>query len=240
MPEHSTRPAHPAAKAPLTLRRCLLVAGVVASLAANAYLAWQLNTAADGPLFMRQSPVDRIEVIRTNGGLLQVSTIRAPETFEATRDHVLLGVPVGKTTTQIRVPATYQYHVELAPEWKITVRGKSFIVIAPRVKPTLPVAFDTARMEKLTSGTWSLLTGAAELDQLQKSITHSLAQKAVSPQLIQLQREEARKTVTEFVTKWVLEQKRWAPSAPYTVHVFFADEPIEALAAAPPPRIEEQ
>ena len=56
----------------------------------------------------------------------------------------MLGVPVGQTTSQIRVTAVYSYHVELAPEWKVTLRDKTFIVIAPRVKPTLPVAIDTA------------------------------------------------------------------------------------------------
>ena len=107
--------------------------------------------------------------------------------------------------------------------------------LAPRVKPTLPVAIDTAKLEKLTSGTWSLLTGQSELDQLQKSITQSLAQKAATPLFIQLQREAARKTVTEFVTRWVVEQRGSSPATGYTVRVFFADEPIEALGSAPLP-----
>ena len=171
--------------------------------------------------------------MRTNGGLLQVSTVRSPELFQTTQEHTIFAVHVGKTTSQIRVPATFHYHVELAPEWKITVGDNTFIVIAPRVKPTLPVAIDTAKLEKLTSGTWSLLTGTSELDQLQKSITQSLAQKAATPLFIQLQREAARKTVTEFVTKWVLEQRGSKPATGYTVRVFFADEPIEVLGSSP-------
>ena len=204
----------------------------LASLAANVYLALQLKPTWFGSS-LASSP-DRIEVIRTPGGLLQVSTIRSSEVFQATRDHTIFSMPVGQTTSQIRVPATFHYHIELAPEWKITVRGKAIIVIAPRVKPTLPVAINTARLEKLTSGAWSLFTGRAELDELQKSITQSLAEKAASTQFIQLQREAARKTVTEFVAKWVLEQKRLAPSAGYAVQVFFADEPIEVLGSKPP------
>lgn len=219
----------------MKLQRFLLVMVVITSLGANAYFVLQRMTGAQGRTSVTHSALDQIEVMRTNGGLLQVSTIRSPELFQATQDHTIFGVHVGKTTSRIRVPATFHYHVELAPEWKITVRDKTFIVIAPRVKPTLPVAIDTAKLEKLTSGTWSLLTGHSELDQLQKSITQSLAQKAVTPLFIQFQRETARKTVTEFVTKWVLEQRGSPPATGYTIRVFFADEPIEVLGSAPLP-----
>ena len=216
----------------MTLQKFLVATAVVASVLANVYLALQLKPQWLGGALA--SSADRIEVIRTSGGLLQVSTIRSPEAFQATQGHTLYGVPVGQTTSQIRVPATFHYHIELAPEWKITVRGKAITVIAPRVKPTLPVAIDTARLEKQASGAWSLFTGASELDKLQKSITQSLGEKAATPQFINLQREAARKTVTEFVAKWVLEQKGWKASAGYTVQVFFADEPIEVLGSEPP------
>lgn len=221
----------------MKLQRFLLVVGVIASLGANAYFVLQRMTGAQDRTSLTHSALDQIEVMRTNGGLLQVSTIRSPELFQSTQDHTIFGIHVGKTTSQIRVPATFHYHVELAPEWKITVRNNTFIVIAPRVKPTLPVAIDTAKLEKLTSGTWSLLTGTSELDQLQKSITQSLAQKAAAPLFIQLQREAARKTVAEFVTQWVVEQRSGPPATGYTVRVFFADEPIEVLGSAPPPLV---
>jgi hypothetical protein len=188
-----------------------------------------------------QAPaLDQVEVIRTKGGLLAVSTIKAPESFHATADHTILGVPVGQTTSQIRVQAVYSYHVELAPEWKVTLRDKTLIVIAPRVKPTLPVAIDTARLERYVSGAWSVFTGPAELDRLQRSISQALAAKAALPSYIQFQREAARATVTEFVGKWMLGQERFKAGADYKVRVFFADEPIEALGSAPPPFVKEQ
>lgn len=212
---------------------------VLASVAANLYFF--LRDSGEHRRVVTQSPAaDQFEVIRTKGGLLAVSTIKAPEFFQATADHQVLGVPVGQTTSQIRVSALYSYHVELAPEWKVTLRDKTFIVIAPRVKPTLPVAIDTAKLERYASGTWSLFTGAGELDRLQSSISASLAKKATLPSYIQFQREAARTTVTEFVTKWLLGQQRWQPASDYKVQVFFADEPIEALGAAPPPFVREQ
>ena len=66
--------------------------------------------------------------------------------------------------SRIRVPAHYRYHVELAPEWRVTVQpGGGVRVIAPRVRPTLPVAIDTARIEKESRGLWSLFTGPDQL-----------------------------------------------------------------------------
>ena len=213
---------------------------LVASLAANLVWLSRLWGEPARRTATQSAAIDQFEVIRTKGGLLAVSTIKAPELFQATADHTVLGVPVGQTTSQIRVRAVYGYHVELAPEWKVTVRDKTLIVIAPRVKPTLPVAIDTARLERYASGTWSMVTGAGELDRLQHSISQSLASKASLPSYIQFQREAARITVTEFVTKWMLGQERFKAAGDYKVRVFFADEPIEALGSAPPPLVKEQ
>ena len=213
---------------------------VVCSLIANAIWLSGLWGEPARRTTTQSAAIDQFEVIRTKGGLLAVSTIKAPELFQATAEHTVLGVPVGQTTSQIRVQAVYGYHVELAPEWKVTLRDKQLIVIAPRVKPTLPVAIDTARLERFASGAWSVFTGAAELDRLQRSISQSLATKAALPSYIQFQREAARTTVTEFVRKWMLGQERFKSAGDYQVRVFFADEPIEALGSAPPPFVKDQ
>ena len=42
-----------------------------------------------------------------------------------------------------------------------------------------------------------------------REITGRLAQKAASPAYLALQREDARKTVTEFVEKWLVTQESW-------------------------------
>jgi hypothetical protein len=176
------------------------------------------------------APVDRIEVIRTKGGLLQVSTLKAPEMFQATKDHRFFGVSIGKTTTHIQVPAFYHYHIELAPEWKVTVRDNMFIVVAPKVKPTLPIAVDMARLQGFSSGSWSILTGQKELDILQRSITKTLETKASTPSYINIQREVARKTVEEFVEKWLINQGKWeSKKSNNAIKVFFEDESIGSM-----------
>lgn len=177
---------------------------------------------------------DRVEVIRTKAGLLQISTLKSAETFKASKDHEIFGlISLGSTVTQIRVPAVFNYHIELAPELKVIVRDKTFIVVAPPVKPTLPVAIDTARLQRFSSGMWSFITGTSELDLMQRSITQTLSVKASTPSYIQYQREAARKTVGEFVEKWLITQGKWDAKHADTIKVFFADEPIGSMGQIP-------
>jgi hypothetical protein len=171
-------------------------------------------------------------VMQTPGGLLEVSTITAEERFENTSNHTILGVPIAKTIAQIRVPTVYRYHIQLAKEWKFVESGGSLIVIAPPVQPSLPVAIDTSKLESFSAGLWSPFTGTGAISSLQRSITPELEKKARTDSLITLQRESARKTVTEFVQKWVIQQPQWPAARRPLVIVFFADEPL-GLKAAP-------
>lgn len=211
-----------------------VVVAVVLSVLLNIWLVQKLWHHDETPV-VHTVVTDAPVVMRTNGGLLEVSTITSPERFESTIDHTILGVPVATTVTTIRVPATYRYHIELAPEWKILLRDKTFIVVAPAVKPSLPVAIDTAKLEAQSLGVWSLFTGHDEIAQLQRSITQALADKAASAAYIQMQRESARATVKEFVAKWLITQQQWKASAGFPIKVFFSDEPIQALGSIPPP-----
>ena len=217
----------------MNFRYSLVGLVLVASVGANAFLAWRSARTVRQVEVQLASP-DQVEIIRTPGGLLQVSTIRSPETFQATTDHKFLGIDLGRTTTQIRVPATFDYHIELAPEWRVSVRGDGVLVIAPPIRPTLPVAIDTARLEKFSSGTWSLFTGPGELEALERSITQTLAIKAGTPSYLAFQREAARQTVQEFVAKWLLTQERFRTLPKRSIRVFFADEPISAMSEVSP------
>jgi hypothetical protein len=210
---------------------------LAASLAGNAYF-----------LFADRSPHPPVQtyreqervIVRTKGGLLEVSTIKSPEVFEASREHTIFGIPIGKTVTRIRVPAVYRYHVDLAPEWRVLLRKNAFIVVAPSVKPALPVAVDLGRLQQEASGTWSVFTGTAQLKALQSSITRELNAKASTRSYIEFQREAARQTVKEFVAKWLITQKEWNKYRDYPIHVYFADDPISALKTAPPPIVESE
>lgn len=210
-----------------------VVSGLVVaiSLGANGYFLWRDRDPRAHPPRSSDVPV----VIHVKGGLLEVSRIEASEEFRSTQDHEILGIPLGRTVARVRVPAVYRYHVELAPDWKVLLKDKTFVVISPPVKPSLPVAIDTGRLEAEVSGVWAPFAGPAVLGALQKSITASLDAKARSPAQVQLQREVARQTLQEFVAKWLVTQERWKAASAYPIRVFFADEPIQALGAMPQP-----
>ena len=107
-----------------------------------------------------------------------------------------------------------------------------FTVVAPAVKPSLPVAVDFAGMQKDMAGAWILLpfTSTRDLDTLERSITARLAQKAKSRDYIDRQREDARETVREFARKWLVEQTRWKRAEYEDIRVLFADEPAGSIA----------
>ena len=174
---------------------------------------------------------EEIMVMRTRGGLLEVSRIHATETFDTKFIHTLVGIPVGETVPRIRVPVVYRYHIELAPEWNVLRTGAEFTVVAPPVQPSLPVAVDLGRMEKEASGTWVLLpfTETDALDVLERELTAKLADRAVMPAYIQLQREHARQTVKEFVSKWLVTQAKWESESRSDIRVYFADETIGSV-----------
>jgi hypothetical protein len=103
-----------------------------------------------------------------------------------------------------------------------------FTVVAPPVKPSLPVAVDLAKMEKDVGGSWALVpfNEDEDLDVLECEITAKLAEKAGSPVYLQLQREHARRTVSEFVKKWLVTQTPWTSGSSSSIRAFFADERI--------------
>lgn len=208
-------------------RGTIIGVALVASLAGNAYLLRGALSDKDSQVVIVR-PVDQPLVYRTKGGLLEVSAVRAEEEFQTDKNHTLFGIPLGQTVAKISVPAYYRYHIELAPEWKILVKDNAFIVVAPAVKPALPVAIDTGKMKAQSSGTWSWFTGPSIQGQLLKSITASLDVRATDAKYIELQRETARKTVAEFVQKWLITQERWKASTNRQIVVLFADEPIKS------------
>ncbi len=176
-------------------------------------------------------PLDsELLVMPTKGLLLEVSTIRATETVEDNYLVHVMGVNVGKNVLSIRVPAVYRYHIDLAPEWKISRNGDLFTLVVPAVSPSLPVAVDLSRIEKRESGGWStVITGPEQMDEVERTITKRLTSRAVNPTYIQMQREIARAKVVEFVRRWLIEQPQWKSATDPQIRVLFADESIAAL-----------
>lgn len=204
--------------------KIIISALVIFSVALNSFFAYRLWLSPDD-MQTPQTPRGMV-VMRTPGGLLEVSSITAEERFDSAADFKVLGVPVGNTVAQIKVPAVYRYHIPLAKDWTFRLTGDVLVVVAPKVRPSLPVAIDTGMLQSFSSGLWSPINGQAAINALQRSITGTLNIKAATPQHMLLQRESARQTVSEFVQKWMVQQARWKGIKAPTVLIFFEDEPL--------------
>lgn len=167
-----------------------------------------------------------LSVKPNRGNILEIATAGATETFSRTKNLTLFDrvLPGSTSVFEISVPATYRYHIDLDGEWKLTTDGTRVIVRAPRVVPSLPVAFDTAGMKKMTSAGWARWDLQENLDALEGEITARLAERASDPESIAKVRDEARLAVARFVRTWLLSRNAWGGQGFEEIVVFFEGE----------------
>jgi hypothetical protein len=163
-------------------------------------------------------------VMRTPGGLLEIATVTVHERFKRTDTKEFWGIPLGTTVSIIQVPVVYRYHIEMAKEWPIQLNGHTAVVRAGEVKPSLPPAIDTSRMEKYTQSGWARFNKDENLALLEKSITPELQARAHNAGIRQLAVDAGRQTVREFVTTWLLKEQGWKRDADHKVVVLFPGE----------------
>ena len=163
-------------------------------------------------------------VMRTEGGLLEVATVRVLERFKRSDTKDVIWIDLGTTVSEIQAEATYRFHIELQKEWPLVVRGKTCIVRAGELKPSLPVALNTASMEKNTTSGWARFNKAENLEALEKSLTPELEARAKSGRYQQLAMDAGRKTVAEFVKTWLVKENRWRLEPGTKIIVLFPGE----------------
>ena len=172
---------------------------------------------------------------RTPGGVLELATATATETLSRTDERTLAWdmIYLGKTVSEISVPVTYRFHVNLRDPWKLDVSGNTCVVLAPAIRPSLPPAIHTDQMKKRSEGGWARFDAREQMVELEKSLTPRLTRHAGDPRRLALVREECRKTVAEFVRDWLLREDHWRAGRFTSITVVFADEPAETLRAQP-------
>lgn len=171
----------------------------------------------------------------TDGNILEVATAESPERFSRTSNVAMFGrvLPGTTTVSEITVPATYRFHIDLNDEWNLVADGKRLLVVAPAVRPSLPVAFDTGGMQKKTQSGWARWDGADNLAALEKEITGKLAERASQPATLEKIRDEGRSAVARFVRKWLLEKEAWGEGRFEEIVVVFAGEDDKAIRSEP-------
>ena len=180
-------------------------------------------------------------LVPDSGTLLELAAFEATEIMSRTDDRRVFFdmVPLGSTITEIRVPVTYRYHLRLDEEWRLTVADGTCVVHAPPIRPTLPPAIHTDRMEKRSESGWLRFNEDEEMETLERSLTPTLVDRARDADHIELVRERCRRRVAEFVQSWLLHEDQWGPERFTHVEVIFGDEGDDGPSALSPSLIED-
>jgi hypothetical protein len=175
------------------------------------------------------------------GTLLELAAFEATETISRTDDRRIFFdmVPLGSTVSEIRVPVTYRYHLRLDEEWRLEVSDGVCVVHAPPIRPSLPPAIHTDRMEKRSESGWLRFNEDEEMEALERSLTPTLAARAGNADHIELVRERCRARVADFVENWLLLEEQWGPGRFTHVEVFFADETADEPSSLSPSVVDE-
>jgi hypothetical protein len=160
------------------------------------------------------------------GGHLEVAVAENVETLTRTDERRAFWdlLPLGTTSVEIRVPVTYRYHLRLDDRWTVTVADGVCRVAAPALRPSLPPAIHTDRIERRIDESWLRFDGAAQMSALEASLTPELARVAGDRRHLALVRDSARGTVARFVRGWLLNESAWGEERVRAIVVSFADE----------------
>ncbi len=170
------------------------------------------------------------------GARLELASFEAVEILTRTDERRIAWdlIPLGTTTAEIRVPVTYRYHLRLDEPWRLEVEGQRCIVHAPEIRPTLPPAYDSARLERRAESGWLRFDEDEQLEELERGLTAALSERAADAAHLELVRERCRRTVAEFVRSWLLIEDHWRSDRFTTVTVVFADEVAGEPSLLPP------
>lgn len=162
----------------------------------------------------------------THGNILELATSETHEFFrrEDSRQTLWGWLDLGTTVSEIRVPVTFRYHLKLSEQWLLTTRGNVCVVQAPVIRPSLPPAIHTDRLEKSSQSGWARFNKAENLAELEKQLTPLLNARAADPRHLRNVREECRKSVAEFIRNWLVREDHWRKDRFTAVMVVFQDE----------------
>jgi hypothetical protein len=164
----------------------------------------------------------------THGDVLEVAISQTDESFTRADSLGIAGAAsyLGTTISEIRTPVTFRYHIRLSDRWQLSSRGNVCVVIAPSLRPSLPPAIHTDRMDTNTKSGWLRFNAQDNLRALEKSISPILSERAADAAHISLVRDTARKSVAEFVKNWLLREDHWRKDRFTAIIVVFEDEVV--------------
>ena len=215
MSEEAPQPEKPNISAALTAWRWPIVVVFVALFALIAFVyilrtpERLIESAVKGAANFQKATITQTftaslpELESERGGLLELAKVTATESFksqdELKYDFRWFELSAGTTTTEIRVPVTYRYHLRMRDVWRLDVENGVCIVHAPEVRPSQPPAVHTDKMEKSSDEGWARFNVDEQMVKLEKTITPTIRKYAGDEKHMAAVRENCRKTVEEFV-----------------------------------------
>ena len=171
MSEEAQQPEKPNISAALTAWRWPIVVVFVALFAMIAFVyifrtpERLIESAVKGAANFQKATITQTftaslpEFESERGGVLELAKVTATESFksqdELKYDFRWFELSAGTTTTEIRVPVTYRYHLRMRDVWRLDVENGVCIVHAPEVRPSQPPAVHTDKMEKSSDEGWA-------------------------------------------------------------------------------------
>ncbi len=179
------------------------------------------------------------KIAATQGDILEVATMQTDETITKADNKSAFNnfISLGTTVSEIRTPVVYRYHIKLSDAWDMSVVDGHCTVKAPAMRPSLPPAIRTEGMEKKSEAGWLRFNADENLANLEKNLTAALERRAGNKTHLDLVREAARKSVAEFVKKWLLTQQTAEAGQIRSITIIFPDETLPPGPVTVPPTL---
>ena len=197
----------------------VLVVGVMALFAlpfAIDLLVPDFFASKDVPQEGQPSDIDFPVVIRIKGGMLEVASVTGTRSFPKSTDPAILGQAISYCREKASWAAPYKitYRLRLGERWQLRYHDGSLIARVPELEPSLPVAFDSAKLRKGAEESCWFVPNQGTRDRALQSISPELEKLAKSPKTKNFARESARKTVVEFLRNWAFKQTDYGNLSP--------------------------
>ena len=168
---------------------------------------------------------ERYKVVRTPGGLLEVSTVQKEESFAWQTSWTCpanLCSFLPSSSSQISAVAHYTYRIPLAEYWvldRVSSEPLRYRLKLPKLEAKLPVAVSLTTIRVINSESVFSPSGPTQ-QKMQAYMQPQLAIRAQSQTYLQAQQKDAAKTVEEFARKWVRDGNDKIPDSA-TIEVVF-------------------
>lgn len=132
---------------------------------------------------------------------LYVAKLQTVEVVERTSATKALGISLPSVMLEAKIPVEYNYYISLSGGWRFEVHNKELRVFPPELSSSRP-AIDLSKMQfNIKKG--SVLRNQKELmKKFESDIPGFLIERAIQHR--ESVREEARRSVEEFIRNWIL------------------------------------